>query len=287
MTTTITNSRLNATINTKGAELISFKSNHGKEYIWNGNPDFWGKHSPVLFPIVGTLKSNRFSHNGKNYLLPRHGFARDVDFELIENSGHSAIFSLVSTNETLQKFPFEFEFRIIYSLDENALKIGYEVLNKTNQTMFFSLGAHPAFALPENFEDYSIEMKNDENLDYFLLENDLLSNKTEHLPTENKTFKLNYPLFEKDALIFKNIKSHSLKILEKGKPFLEIDFKGFPHLGIWTKIGAKFICIEPWFGYSDTIDASGEINEKEAIQTLKTNEKFTADFTINTVWATR
>jgi galactose mutarotase-like enzyme len=281
VTTTINNNNISAVINHKGAELISLQNKSKREFIWEGDPAFWAKHSPVLFPIVGTLKSNTFYHNGKNYSLPRHGFARDMDFKLLEDSGESAIFSIESNNDTFEKYPFEFEFRIIYTLDKNSLKIRYEVLNKSAETMFFSVGAHPAFALPGFFEDYSIEMESDEDREYFLLENDLLSDKTETVFLENKAFHLNYPLFEKDALIFKNIQSQSLKILEKEKPMLEINFTDFPHLGIWTKPEARFICIEPWFGYSDTTRSNDALSEKEAIQALENNRQFRAEFSIN------
>jgi galactose mutarotase-like enzyme len=116
--TTLKNNTLTAQIQHLGAELISLKSSQGKEYIWEGNPEFWGKHSPVLFPIVGTLKNNTFHHNEKNYHLSRHGFAREMEFQLIDSTENSATFSIQSSEETLKVYPFEFELHLIYTLEK-------------------------------------------------------------------------------------------------------------------------------------------------------------------------
>lgn len=284
MTTTISNTYLTAKINHKGAELFSLKSNHSnKEYIWEGNPDFWGKHSPVLFPIVGTLKNNSYSLNNTNYSLSRHGFARDMDFALVDKTENNATFSIQSNQETLKVYPFEFELQICYSLEEKNLNIEYKVINKSQFKMPFSIGAHPAFALNGNFEDYSIQFEKDETLVYNLLENDLISNKTETLEKTGDLVKLNYSLFENDALIFKSLQSKSLSILKNQAPLLKVNYQGFPHLGIWTKKDAPFLCIEPWYGYSDTKDSTGNIFEKEGIQIIEANENFDSKFTIEII----
>ena len=280
MTTIIKNSILTAEIKHFGAELISLKTNLNKEYIWEGNPEFWGKHSPVLFPIVGTLKNNSFHHNEIEYHLSRHGFARDMEFELIDATENSAVFSILSSAETVKVYPFEFELQIIYTLNENNLSIIYKVINKGKTAMPFSIGAHPAFALPNQFENYVIAFEKEESLEYYLLENDLISNKTKKLEVHNKQVPLAYELFEDDALIFKTIKSKSLTILENENPILRVHFEDFPNLGIWTKMKAPFICIEPWFGYSDTTENSGNLFEKEGIQILESNATFHSKFSI-------
>lgn len=280
MNTTISNSTLTASIKHAGAELFSIKNNQNKEYIWEGNPDFWGKHSPVLFPIVGTLKNNIYTIDGNEYQLPRHGFARDMEFQLIEKTENSATFSLESTTETLKKYPFEFELQLIYTLEDTSLSIAYKVINKSGKKMPFSIGAHPAIALPENFENYAFEFEQEETLKYYLLENDLISNKTKVLETTHNTVPLNYSLFENDALIFKTLKSKSLTILENSNPYIKVDFEDFPSLGLWTKEKAPFICIEPWLGYSDTAENSGDLFEKEGILVLDANENFQSKFSI-------
>ena len=280
MTTTISNSNLTAQIKHAGAELCSLKNNENKEFMWNGNPQFWGKHSPILFPVVGTLKNNSYSYNGKEYQLTRHGFARDMAFEVVQKTKNSVVFSLNSTEETKKMYPFEFELQIIYTLIENSLHVEYKVINKGTAPMPFSIGAHPAFSLEGNFENYSLEFEKDENLDYYLLENDLISNKKKQLELKNKKIDLNYKLFENDALIFKSLESNSLTILENSKPFLKVSFEDFPSLGIWTKKDAPFLCIEPWFGYSDTEENFGNLFEKEGIQILKENDSFDSKYSI-------
>ena len=280
MTTTIKNENLSAEIKHFGAELISLKTNQNREYIWEGNPEFWGKHSPILFPIVGTLKNNSFQHNGLEYHLSRHGFARDMEFELINATENSATFSIQSSEETLKVYPFEFELQIIYTFDENNLSITYKVINKGKYTMPFSIGAHPALALPNHFENYAIAFDKEEPLEYYLLENDLISNKTKKLEVHNKQIPLNYELFKNDALIFKTLQSKSLTILENENPILRVHFDDFPSLGIWTKMNAPFLCIEPWFGYSDTNENSGNLFEKEGIQILESNATFHSKFSI-------
>lgn len=280
MNTTISNSTLTASIKHSGAELFSLKNNQNKEYIWEGNPDFWGKHSPILFPIVGTLKNNTYTINGKEYQLPRHGFARDMDFKLIDKTENSVTFSLESDAETLKKYPFKFELQLIYTLEETSLHIAYKVINKDESKIPFSIGAHPAIALPENFENYAFEFEKEEVLKYYLLENDLISNKTKVLETTNNKVPLTYKLFENDALIFKTLESKSLTILENSKPYIKVDFEDFPSLGLWTKDQAPFICIEPWLGYSDTAENSGDLFEKEGILVLDANQTFNSKFTI-------
>ena len=280
MTTTISNSILKASINHAGAELFSIKDKQDNEYIWEGNPDFWGKHSPVLFPIVGTLKNNTYKINRKEYHLPRHGFARDMEFSLIEKTENKAIFSLKSSEETLEKYPFEFELQLIYTLKESALELEYKVINYGKEKMPFSIGAHPAIALPNNFEDYAFQFEKEENLKYYLLENDLISSKTKVLETKNNLVALNYELFKNDALIFKTLESKSLTIWNNSKPYVKVDYKDFPSLGIWTKENAPFICIEPWLGYSDTEENTGDLHKKEGILTLDTNKDFSAKFSI-------
>ena len=146
--------------------------------------------------------------------------------------------------------------------------------------MPFSIGAHPAFALSGGFESYSIAFEQEETLEYYLLENDLVSNTTKKLEANPKRIPLNYKLFDNDALIFKYIKSSYLTLLENSKPIIKVYFEDFPNLGIWTKKNAPFLCIEPWFGYSDTEESSGTIFEKEGIQILEVNETFNSKFSI-------
>lgn len=279
MNTTIIKSGYSATINHKGAELISFKSNT-REYIWEGNPDFWGKHSPVLFPIVGTLKNNRYTYKGNNFSLLRHGFARDYNFNLIDKNESQAVFSLKANEETIKLYPFDFELQIIYNIDENQLTVDYKVINNEGSEIPFSLGAHPAFALPKKFENYSLAFEHYENLISYQLENDLLSDKSVAITLKDNKLPLNYVLFEKDALIFKELNSKKIAILENNIPILDFHFLGFPNFGIWTKQNAAFLCLEPWIGYSDTLTSNGNFDEKEGIQFIDSGKTFECNWRI-------
>jgi len=263
-----------------GAELFSLKNNQNTEYIWEGNPAFWGKHSPILFPIVGTLKNNTYNYNQKQFQLSRHGFAREMEFELVEKSEESATFSLISTLETKKVYPFDFELQICYSLDENKLNIDYKVINKSETTLPFAIGAHPAFALPGNFEEYSLEFKQAETLKYYLLAEGLISNNSNEIQLDNKKLGLNYQWFEKDALVFKTLESKSITILKNEKSILKVNFNDFPNLGIWTVQNAPFLCIEPWFGYSDTLNEYDDFLKKEGIQLLRKNETFKSNYSV-------
>jgi galactose mutarotase-like enzyme len=263
-----------------GAELCSLKNTLNTEYIWEANPDFWGKHSPVLFPIVGTLKNNSFDFDGKKYHLSRHGFARDMQFELIDKEENSATFAIQASTDTRKKYPFDFELQIKYSLKDSRLFINYKVVNKSISKMPFSIGAHPAFALPGNFEDYNLQFEKNETLAYHLLQNDLISNEIMMLDSKDNLVALTYKLFENDALIFKTLQSKSLTISKNKTPLIRVSFPDFPHLGIWTKMNAPFLCIEPWFGYSDSVESTGTIMEKEGIQILESEQVFEATFSI-------
>ena len=280
MNTSIQSSQLTAVINHHGAELISLKSNAQKEFIWEGDPKYWGKHSPVLFPIVGTLKDNRYQYKGKTYYLPRHGFARDHDFALVDKTSSSATFSLRASHLTKVVYPFDFELQICFTIEADRLTTTYKINNKTAEVMPFSVGAHPAFALPKPFENYSLEFESQETLQSHMLNNDLLSDDIRIIPMQGKQLPLTYTLFEDDALIFKRLNSQKITILENRKPIIGFEFADFTNFGIWTKPGAPFVCLEPWLGYSDTMNSDGNLMHKEAIQFLQAQKEFVCSFKI-------
>jgi len=268
--TCLSNHYLKVEIQHKGAELVSLHSKkENREYIWEGDPQHWGKHSPILFPIVGTLKDNSYNHNGKTYKLSRHGFARDMEFELIHETKIEAVFSLRSNEETLKLYPFNFELQLIYVLHDSELRVTCKVVNNDLQNMYYSIGGHPAFCIPEVFSNYSLKFNDNKNLISYQLENDLLSDKTTVITLKNGELPLSYSLFENDALIFKQLKSRQIQLLENNIPILNFKFNDFPNFGIWTKVKAPFICLEPWAGYSDLLEATGNLTEKEGIRMLE------------------
>lgn len=281
MNTIISNEKYSATINSKGAELNSLvnKSTH-REYIWEGNPEFWGKHSPVLFPIVGALKNDSYEYEGKKYSMSRHGFARDFEFEVLNNDAQSVTFELKANTATLQKFPFLFSLKIDYELIENKLVITYYINNNSNKEMPFSIGAHPAFALPNGFTNYSLDFENEEQLLTYELDSNLFSGATRTIELNETKLPLNYQLFEKDALVFKTIQSKKVTILENNTPLLSVAYDDFQSLGIWTVQNAPFICIEPWIGFADNWNSTGDLFQKEGIRVLNSESEFKAQFSI-------
>ena len=273
MIVVLSNNSISASINSLGAELISLSKNDFN-YIWKVDVQFWNKTSPVLFPIVGSLKNNEFSINEKKYSLNRHGFARDLEFDLVEQKETSALFCLRSNESTLKNYPFDFELFINYELKNETLIISYKIINLSETKMPFNIGAHPAFNLPYKTNEYSLEFNALEDFKTHQLENGLFSGITKKINNIKGKIILSESLFEKDALVFKNIKSTSVNLKHLDNDYLKISFYNFPHLGIWKKTNAPFLCIEPWTGYADNINSKGNIYQKESIQELHSNAIF-------------
>jgi len=273
MIVTISNAQLSATINTLGAELLSLVKNN-VNYIWQVDETYWNKTSPVLFPIVGRLKNDSYVFNGKSYPLPRHGFARNMEFSFDKKSESQVIFELNETEESKAIYPFDFKLYMAYTLMDNELVIEYFVRNQSDEVLPFSIGAHPAFAISGNFEDFSLQFNKDDIFETHHLENESFNGKTTLVASENNTISLNYSLFEKDALVFKHLKSNEVVLKSNEKAILKVNFDHFPYLGIWTKQNAPFLCIEPWCGLADSIQHDGNIENKEGINHLPAGEDF-------------
>jgi len=280
----IENEQLTVLINEMGAELTSVIDRKSEvEYMWSGDPSFWGKHSPVLFPIVGTLKNNSYRYKGKEYTLPRHGFAREKKFSVSEDG---TTFTLSSNEETKKVYPFDFLLSINYRLNKNELTVTYTVENTGTVTMYFSLGAHPAFAVPignsGNYEDHFLEFNRDENADKWPITKDgLISSGSEPFLKNQKFIPLSKTLFEKDAIVLKGLKSNNISIRSnKDNNGIEFHFDGFPYFGIWAAKGADFVCLEPWCGIADSENHNQELESKEGINKLVLGEKFNRSWSI-------
>jgi len=280
------NDFLKITVNSQGAELKSvFNKVNQEEVIWQSNPEFWSKSSPVLFPIVGTLKHGIYSYDNKMYHLPRHGFARDFDFKLDEVSAAQLIYSLESSHETLQVYPFVFNLQIIYTLKNNSLQVAYNVENLSDdQTMYFSLGAHPAFKVgrkADNFSDYTLLFNKDSLLKANCLKHGLLTRDKNTITLTNQKLPLDYKLFEYDALVLLDIKSDKITLLDSDdKNMLTFEFENFPFFGMWSVKDSGFICLEPWAGVADFESHDQQLENKTGINTLKPNESWSASWTI-------
>lgn len=280
---TLKNDTLTAIIHTKGAELQSLVHKNGIQYMWHGDPAFWGKRSPVLFPIVGTLINDTYFYKEKAYQLGRHGFARDMVFSSKKVNDKEVVFTLTQNEQTLAVYPFLFTLKLRYQLRGNRLLCTYEVENTGKTDLYFSIGGHPAFALPlvkgTSYTDYSLLFSKAEPLQRYKLENGLTGDVKETLPTvackpgtENAAIKLplTHALFYEDAIVLKHLQNYYTTLAtNKHEHGLQFDFTGFPYLGIWAAKDAPFVCIEPWCGVTDNIHHNQNLPEKEGIIGLK------------------
>jgi len=282
------NEYVTATINSLGAELCSLQlKEDGTEYLWQADPAYWGRHAPVLFPIVGRLLNNEYSLGGKVYQLSQHGFARDMEFILREHDEQHAVYQLLSNEKTLEKYPSKFELLIEYTLQGHEVIIQYKVKNQDEKDMYFSIGAHPGFRCPlqngECFEDYYLAFSERETAAKSLLKNGFVSDQTEIVLQNDNIIPLSYELFKDDALVFKGLRSDAIMLKSrKSSKTVMMKCAGFPYYGIWSKPegGAPFICLEPWYGVADKIGDKIDFAEKEGINILKVGECFTCQYSI-------
>jgi len=281
------NEVLRVEVASKGAELQSIVNTVlGIEYLWNGNPAFWVKRSPVLFPIVGALKNNSYTYQGKSYQLPRHGFARDMEFEVDKQSQKEITLLLRSNTETKKNYPFDFEFRIRYLLQGDELSTEYMVTNTGSGILFFSVGGHPAFRLPltadTQFSDYYLRFEETENLSRWPISKDgLIENQPIPVLEDTNRLKLQKSLFYQDALVFKYPASSEISLVS-GKTNHGIQFQmgEFPFLGIWSARDADFICLEPWCGIADSVNSNQQLEQKEGMEKMAPGKMFSRQWRV-------
>ncbi|MBO9593162.1 MAG: aldose 1-epimerase family protein [Niabella sp.] len=286
----IENSVVKIAVSEKGAELQSLiDRSTGQEYMWSGDPEVWGKHSPALFPIVGALKDNTYQYEGQWYQLNRHGFAREMDFSVVGQLADELVFLLKSTAETLKLYPFEFDFKIKYQLEGRTLNVTYDVHNTGNKTMWFSVGGHPAFKLPlfkgDAYVEYYLEFAEKEDAGRWPIEaGGLLAQDSVPFFNNTNILRLNKGLFAKDAVVLKDLKSRKLALRsdKNGKGFA-FTWEGFPYLGIWAAPGADFVCIEPWCGIADTVGTSQDFTKKEGINSLEPGQHFERTWSVTII----
>lgn len=289
MTYYLENNTLKLKFRELGGELQSiFNKKDNTEYLWNGDATYWKYHAPILFPIVGKVLNGEYRVNGSLYKLPQHGLARISKFNLLEKTENTISFELKSSVETLKVYPYEFSLIIKYTLIENKVTTEYFVKNINKETMYFSIGAHPAFMCPfskdESLDDYYFEFNEKEMASIMPLNNEgyVKRNTKEFFNNENK-INLSKDLFKNDALIFSDLKSTKITLKStKNDKALEFDFTGFPYLALWSKsTGAPFVCIEPWFGHADFEDFSDEFSKKPGILSLESNQTFNCSYSVS------
>lgn len=274
---TLKNNEIKLNVSDLGAELYSIQKNDDDyEYLWQGDPSYWKRRAPILFPIVGKLKDNEYSYNSEIYTMSQHGFARDMKFEMVEKSDHSIVFKLHHNEMSMKIYPFEFELELSYHLKKNQVMVSYSVKNLNTFTMPFSIGGHPAFNWIDTLS--SEFLFNTNNLQSYTLTDQGISLHKRDLTVKDKSIEISKELFSNDALILEDISS---VVYVNGDRQVELEFNGFPYLGLWSKpSGAPFICIEPWFGIADTENHNKNIMEKKGIQLLKSLSVFKAHYVI-------
>lgn len=290
MLITIENDWLSVEIATSGAEVrkVYHKKNE-LDYMWSGDSTYWGRVSPVLFPIVGRLKQDQYQVGGKTYEMSQHGFLRDVEFEIVKQTTTNVSFVFSSDRQFIHKYPYEFKAYIHYTVKENELIVKWEIVNEDEKEMYFSIGGHPAFNVPllesETFTDYHVNLVpaiNQEVKEYEIKDALIHEKGTAH---HIDKIQLSNSLFKNDALVYSNIQSAKL-VSKKSDHSVEVRFENFPFVGIWSKYmedideSAPFVCIEPWYGIADTYDTTGKLKDKLGINKLEIGGVFEADYKI-------
>jgi galactose mutarotase-like enzyme len=262
----INGSDLRAAISPLGAELISLQDTKGADYLWNGDPSWWPSHAPNLFPIVGEVSDGALTVEGRSYPIGRHGFARRSTFEVVESEVATCRFRLCTSDQTRAQYPFEFALEVDYEILERQLHIRAKVKNLGYGMMPVSMGFHPAFRWPLTTgvpkEAYAIHFDQVEDRPIRYLANGLLALDTMPSPVRGKRLGLRDDLFAHDALIFDQLKSRRVTYGASAGRSIDVLFNGMPHLGIWSKPGAGFVCIEPWQGFASPEDFHGELRDK-------------------------
>lgn len=284
------NEELCIEVDSFGAELKSVKSKRTEEeYMWQGDPKFWGRTSPVLFPFVGSLKNKQFIHNGKEYSMGQHGFARDMEFKLLSKNNFEMWFKLCSSEETLEKFPFDFQLFIGYQLKNNEVKVLWNVKNPSDKVLHFSIGAHPAFNCPihgeENKRGYSLYFKNADEIHHHgnttdtglaMMQEDIVIPLKEHKTEITEGF------FDRCTYMIEGRQTDTVGIVDPtGRRFVTVKFD-MPLFAIWSpeKKNAPFLCIEPWCGRCDAEDFNGTLEEREYGNKLLSGEVFETEYTM-------
>ncbi|MDQ0138093.1 galactose mutarotase-like enzyme [Neorhizobium galegae] len=278
----IKNESLQAEFTLWRAELVGLEDREGRRFVWDGNPDVWKGHAPILFPIVGMVPDDQVLINGKLYSLQQHGLAPRTDFELVYSDKSSCAFRFASSDETKASYPFDFCLDVSYSLEGKTLTMVATVSNHSSAAMPYSFGFHPGFCWPLPGAgarlDHYIEFQEEEHGPLRRPKDGLFDVLHYASPVSDRRIKLRDELFDDGAMMFTDVRSRGLRFGSDKGPSLDIRWKNLPDLGIWTKPGAGYLCVEPWQGYSAPVGFEGELSEKPGILALQPGEQ--RDFTM-------
>ncbi len=275
---TAENAKFTLGVKEMGAELTSLKSKETDfEFIWQGNTDIWYGQSPILFPIIGRLLDDKYSFDGKEYTMAKHGIVRKKPFKLINKTEDSLTFSQTSDEESLQCYPFEFDLQVTFKLTDNGLTVTHKVINNSDKVMYYSFGAHPAFNC--KIGDYLEFSDSEELLTERIDHESILIEEKFPVELDSKKLILTQNLFNDDALILSKYKSKNITLKsDEHKREVKFNFDS-PFLGIWAKPNAPYVCIEPWWGVNDNYDKKSDLSQKRGIMAL--NSKECAEFNWN------
>ncbi len=275
------NSKFTLAVKEMGAELNSLKSKEtGIEYIWNGNTDIWYGQSPILFPIIGRLLDDKYTLNGKEYSMDKHGIVRKKPFTLVEKTENSLTFVQTDDDESITKYPYKFELKVKFQLTEKGLRVTHTVKNNNDSVMYYSFGAHPAFNC--QIGDY-LEFNKDTSLETERIDHEsILIDEKFPVEMDGNKVVLTKNLFVDDALILSSFDSDSISIKSNSHDrIIKFDFDS-PFLGIWAKPNAPYVCLEPWWGVNDSYNKVSDFSEKRGIMALEPNssKEFTWEVSI-------
>ena len=288
MTMKLENQRLCVEISEMGAEITRiYDKKNDAELLWEGNPTYWKRRSPILFPNVGKTYRNTVLINGTQYPTAQHGFARDSKFKCICEKGDTVSFLLASGEETKEVYPFDFELIVTYTLDDNSLRVGWEVRNPGDEDMYFTIGGHPAFRFAKQEDkktDYLLKFPGCDKLSYILIDPAEAAAdpaKVYTLELKDECCPVTEEMFENDALIFDGGQIEEVWLCHKdGTPYVGMKCEGFPNFGIWSVKDAPFVCLEPWMGRCDDVGYSKELSEKPNVNKAAPGESFRKEYII-------
>ena len=266
----ITSGALSAAINPFGAELTHLRDAEGRELMTNADPAFWTGHAPILFPVIGETNGHVIRLDGNDYPMPKHGFARDSAFAVSSRQPTRAVFQLTDGAATRAHYPFAFLLEIAFTLGGATLSIETRIENRSDGAIPAQFGFHPALAWPLPYgaprNDHRITFDADEPERLKQIAPDgLIAKATRANPVEGRTLHLRDALFTDDALVFDPIHSQQVRYGAADGAALDVAFPDTPRLGIWTKPGAAFVCIEPWHGIADPEGFTGDFRDKPGV----------------------
>jgi len=278
---------LTAEVAARGAELVALATGQGRPLLWHGDPAWWSGRSPLLFPIVGKVPDDHLLVDGRKYEMPQHGFARRMDFTLLQADAASCTFELRANPETLQCYPFSFTLRVAYRVSERMLTVAATVLNEGAAAMPMSFGYHPAFRWPLSDEprrdSYELCFEFDEPAPVRPVVDGLLSDEGRPSPVDQRRLRLSDRLFENGAVVFDRLRSRAVTYGLRDTPMLHVRFPEMPHLGVWSKPGAPFVCIEPWQGHAAPVGFAGELRDKPGIVSVAPGASRTYEMSIELI----